>query len=70
MTESVLCPSEFRSTIARVFFKHFEVPSILFVPSHLAALFPLGTQTGLVLDAGFKVSIIEKNVFKFFEILH
>ncbi|MGH0187669.1 UNVERIFIED_CONTAM: hypothetical protein FKN15_026006 [Acipenser sinensis] len=51
--ESVLCPSHFRDTLTRVLFKHFEVPSVLFAPSHLMALLTLGIDSALVLDCGY-----------------
>ena len=35
-------------------FKHFEVLSILYAPSHLMPLFTLGINTALVIDVGFK----------------
>lgn len=51
--ESVLWPTKFRETLAKVLFHHFEVPSVLFAPSHLMSLFTLGIQTGLVMECGF-----------------
>ncbi|MBN3284085.1 ARP10 protein, partial [Polyodon spathula] len=51
--ESVLCPSHFRDTLTRVLFKHFEVPSVLFAPSHLMAILTLGIDSALVLDCGY-----------------
>ncbi|XP_072031125.1 actin-related protein 10-like [Amphiura filiformis] len=56
--ESVLCPSQFRETLAKVMFKHYEVPSILFAPSHLLAVFTLGINSGLVLDCGYTESLV------------
>lgn len=53
IVESILCPVSFRDTLAKVLFKHFEIPSLLFVPSHLMALFTLGIPSALVLDAGY-----------------
>jgi len=54
--ENVLGPSLFRDTLAKVLFRHYEVSSVLFVPSHLVCLFSLGVRTGLVLDCGHKES--------------
>ncbi|XP_007891490.1 actin-related protein 10 isoform X2 [Callorhinchus milii] len=51
--ESVLCPSHFRETLTKVFFKHFEVPSVLFAPSHLMSLLTLGINSAVVLDCGY-----------------
>uniref|UniRef100_A0A8C2T0C3 Actin related protein 10 n=1 Tax=Coturnix japonica TaxID=93934 RepID=A0A8C2T0C3_COTJA len=56
--ESVLCPSHFRDTLARVLFKHFEVPSVLFAPSHLMSLLTLGINSAMVLDCGYKESLV------------
>uniref|UniRef100_A0A8C4NA15 Actin related protein 10 n=1 Tax=Eptatretus burgeri TaxID=7764 RepID=A0A8C4NA15_EPTBU len=58
VVESVLCPSVFRETLARVFFKHFEVPSVLFAPSHLMAFLTLGVRTALVMDCGYTETLI------------
>ncbi|CAH1790732.1 unnamed protein product [Owenia fusiformis] len=58
VVESVLCPSVFRNTLAKVLFKHYEVPSVLFAPSHLMALFTLGISSGLVLDAGLTETLV------------
>uniref|UniRef100_A0A8C6SHS6 Actin related protein 10 n=1 Tax=Neogobius melanostomus TaxID=47308 RepID=A0A8C6SHS6_9GOBI len=50
--ESILCPSHFRETLTKVFFKQFEVPSVLFAPSHLMAVMTLGINSALVMDCG------------------
>jgi len=54
VVENVLGPTLFRDTLAKVLFKHYEVSSVLFVPSHLVCLFSLGVRTGLVIDCGYK----------------
>ncbi|XP_033110536.1 actin-related protein 10-like [Anneissia japonica] len=56
--ESFLCPSSFRETLAKVLFKHYEVPSILYAPSHLLVLFTLGINTALVIDCGYNESLV------------
>ncbi|XP_064342054.1 actin-related protein 10 isoform X3 [Camelus dromedarius] len=56
--ESVLCPSHFRETLARVLFKYFEVPSVLLAPSHLMALLTLGINSAMVLDCGYRESLV------------
>lgn len=61
--ESLLCPTVFRETLAKVLFHYFEVPSVYFVPSHLSALYTLGTSHGLVMDVGYK----EASVFPIYE---
>ena len=50
--------TNFRQTVADVLFLHFEVPSILFAPAHLVALFTLGISTGLVLDCGYSEALV------------
>ncbi|XP_052830418.1 actin-related protein 10 isoform X1 [Octopus bimaculoides] len=52
--ESLLCPTVFRETLAKVLFQYFEVPSVYFVPSHLTPLYTLGIGCGLVMDVGYK----------------
>lgn len=52
--ESPLTPSQFRDTLAKVLFRHFEVGSLLLLPSHLATISTLGTDTVLVLDVGYR----------------
>ena len=46
--ENLLGSSLFKDTLAKVLFKHYEVSSVLFVPSHLVALFSLGVNTGII----------------------
>jgi len=52
VVESLLCPSDFRETLAQVLFKHYEVGSVLYAPAPLVGLLPLGAGVGLVLDVG------------------
>uniref|UniRef100_A0A8C7IVH8 Actin-related protein 10 n=1 Tax=Oncorhynchus kisutch TaxID=8019 RepID=A0A8C7IVH8_ONCKI len=56
--ESILCPSHFRETLTKVFFKQFEVPSVLFAPSHLMAIMSLGINSGLVMDCGYTETLV------------
>lgn len=58
IVENMIGPIDFRKVVADVLFKHFEVPSLLFAPSHLISLMPLGISTGLVLDCGYKETIV------------
>ncbi|XP_026526002.1 actin-related protein 10 [Pseudonaja textilis] len=58
IVESVLCPSHFRETLTKVLFKYFEVPSVLFAPSHLMALLTLGINSAMVLDCGYTESLV------------
>jgi len=54
LLESPLAVTSFRDTLAKVMFRHFEVGSILFLPSHLATISTLGIDTALVLDVGYQ----------------
>uniref|UniRef100_A0A4W5QWZ3 Actin related protein 10 n=1 Tax=Hucho hucho TaxID=62062 RepID=A0A4W5QWZ3_9TELE len=56
--ESILCPSHFRETLTKVFFKQFEVPSVLFAPSHLLSIMSLGINSGLVMDCGYTETLV------------
>ncbi|NP_001085939.1 actin-related protein 10 homolog S homeolog [Xenopus laevis] len=58
LIESVLSPTHFRETITRVLFKYFEVPSVLFAPSHLMSLLTLGINSAMVLDCGYAESLV------------
>lgn len=52
--ESPLTPSQFRDTLAKVMFLHFEISCLMLLPTHLATISTLGTNTALVLDVGYK----------------
>lgn len=52
--ESLLAPTQFKDTLAKVLFRHFEIGSLLFLPTHLATISTLGLGTALVLDVGYK----------------
>ncbi|CAL8315984.1 unnamed protein product [Merluccius merluccius] len=56
--ESILCPSHFRETLTKVFFKQFEVPSVLFAPSHLMSIMTLGLNSALVMDCGYTETLV------------
>uniref|UniRef100_UPI003F58B0FB actin-related protein 10 isoform 2 n=1 Tax=Danio rerio TaxID=7955 RepID=UPI003F58B0FB len=56
--ESILCPSHYRDTLSRVLFRHFEVPSVLFAPSHLMSIMTLGLQSALVMDCGYTETLV------------
>ncbi|KAE8750900.1 hypothetical protein FOCC_FOCC002328 [Frankliniella occidentalis] len=58
VVESVLCPTSIREMLAKVFFMHFEISSLLFVPSHVVALSTLGVNTALVVDMGATETIV------------
>ncbi|XP_034946973.1 actin-related protein 10 [Chelonus insularis] len=54
IVESLLTPSKFRDTLAKVLFRHFEVGSLMFLPTHLVTISTLGWDTVLVLDVGYQ----------------
>lgn len=58
IVESILSPTKVRDTLAKIFFQHFEVASIYFVPSHLVCLATLGIDTGLVVDIGHSEAVV------------
>jgi len=58
VVESVLCPTAVRDTLAKVLFQHFEVCSLLLVPSHLVSLATLAVDTGLVVDVGHSETLL------------
>lgn len=58
IVENVFGETVIRETIAKVLFKHFEVSSILFVPTHLMALSTLAVPSGVVIDMGYKETTI------------
>lgn len=57
IVESLLCPTIFRETLAKVLFCHYEISMMLVVPSHLVCLASLGIDTALVLDMGFSEAV-------------
>jgi len=58
VVENLLGSSLFKDTLVKVLFKHYEVSSVLCVPSHLVSLFSLGVNTGLVLDVGHREATV------------
>lgn len=53
LIENAFGQTEIRETLAKVLFRHFEVSSILFVPSHMIALSSLAVSTAVVIDIGY-----------------
>lgn len=69
LVESVFNPTEIREKMAEVLFRHFEVSSILFVPTHLVVLSTLAVDSAVVIDMGYKeISIMP--VFSGIQVLH
>ncbi|XP_055374516.1 actin-related protein 10 isoform X2 [Condylostylus longicornis] len=58
LVESSFNPTAIRETIAKVLFRHFEVSSLLFVPTHLVSLSCLAVDTAVVVDLGYKETTI------------
>jgi actin-related protein 10 len=54
IVESVLNQTNVRKILTDILFKNFQVISLFFIPSHLAALYSLGINTALVIDCGFE----------------
>lgn len=58
IVESVLTPTVIRECISKVLFFHFEVSSVLFLPTHLVALSTLAIDTAVVIDLGYKEATV------------
>ncbi|KAM8719714.1 hypothetical protein ACLKA7_005870 [Drosophila subpalustris] len=53
IVENIFGKTVIRDTLARALFIHFDVSSVLFIPSHLTALSTLAVPTGVVVDIGY-----------------
>ncbi|XP_062141687.1 actin-related protein 10 [Drosophila sulfurigaster albostrigata] len=58
LVENIFGQTVIRETLARALFMHFDVSSVLFVPSHLTALSTLAVNTGLVVDIGYSETTV------------
>lgn len=58
IVESLLCPTMFRETLAKVLFTHYEISMMLVLPSHLVALSSLALETAMVVDIGYKEAVV------------
>lgn len=58
IVESVLTPTTIRESLAKVLFFHFEVSSVLFLPTHLVAISTLAVETAIVVDLGYKEATV------------
>ncbi|CAG9864764.1 unnamed protein product [Phyllotreta striolata] len=58
IVESLLCPTLFRETLAKVLFSHFEISMMLCLPSHLVSLASMAVDTALVVDVGYKEAVV------------
>lgn len=57
VVESIFSEKIFQQQVAQVFFKRFNVPSLLFVPNHVVVMATLGINTALVFDIGYAEAI-------------
>ena len=55
IVESLFNKAEVRQLIAKILFEEssFQIPSLLFVPAPLMAIFPYASSTGFVIDIGY-----------------
>ncbi|XP_018563713.1 actin-related protein 10 [Anoplophora glabripennis] len=58
IVESLLCPTLFRETLAKVLFIHYEISSMLVLPSHLICLSSIAVDTAVVVDVGYKEAVV------------
>ncbi|VDP35853.1 unnamed protein product [Heligmosomoides polygyrus] len=57
IVESLLTPTQFRETVCEALLGVLNVPSVLFIPSHLCATFPFNTEYALVVDVGYREAL-------------
>uniref|UniRef100_A0A1B0ALV7 Actin-related protein 10 n=1 Tax=Glossina palpalis gambiensis TaxID=67801 RepID=A0A1B0ALV7_9MUSC len=53
IVENVYGQTVIRETLAKVLFRHYEVASVLYVPSHMIALSTLAVPNGVIVDMGY-----------------
>lgn len=58
IVENVYGPTIVRETLAKALFRHFEVCSVLYVPSHMIALSTLAVPNGVVIDMGYSETTV------------
>lgn len=58
IVENIFGQTVIRETLARALFIHFDVSSVLFVPSHLISLSTLAVPTGVVVDIGYSETTV------------
>uniref|UniRef100_A0A1I7XE79 Actin-related protein 10 n=1 Tax=Heterorhabditis bacteriophora TaxID=37862 RepID=A0A1I7XE79_HETBA len=57
IVENILSPTNLRKTICKVLLELLDVPSVMFVPSHLCCTFPFNTDYAVVVDVGYKETL-------------
>ncbi|XP_005187643.1 actin-related protein 10 [Musca domestica] len=58
VVENVFGQTIIRETLAKALFRHFEVSSVLYVPSHMIALSTLAVPHGVVIDMGYSETTV------------
>ncbi|ODN04542.1 Actin-related protein 10 [Orchesella cincta] len=58
IVESLFCKSQWRHTLAKVLYLHYEILTVLWIPSHLAAVCSTGADTALVVDVGYSEALV------------
>ncbi|ESO85707.1 hypothetical protein LOTGIDRAFT_210889 [Lottia gigantea] len=58
VVESLLCPTAFKETLAKVLYKHYEVSCVLFAPCHMLSLLTIGGNIGLAIDVGYEETVV------------
>ncbi|XP_049544359.1 actin-related protein 10 [Anopheles darlingi] len=58
IVESSLAPTSIKQNLARALFCHLDVSSVLFIPMHLVVLATLAIDTALVIDMGYKETVV------------
>lgn len=58
VVENVFGQTIIRETLAKALFRHFEVSSVLYVPSHMIALSTLAVPHGVVIDLGYSETTV------------
>ncbi|VDP42932.1 unnamed protein product, partial [Heligmosomoides polygyrus] len=57
IVESLLTPTQFRETVCEALLGVLNVPSVLFIPSHLCATFSFNTEYALVVDVAYREAL-------------
>lgn len=58
LVEPLFLNSKIKKVLIDIFFNHLEVPSLVFVPSHLMSLVPCLLSTGIVIDSGYTETLV------------
>lgn len=58
IVESLFSKSQWRHTLAKVLYLHYEILTVLWMPSQVAAVCSTGADTALVVDIGYSEAMI------------